>query len=136
MCSAARSPPPAADPAFDYKYVGTSPLTDALVASTTLLNYTDPRGFAWASGEYRCGMYNHYYPPNALQPDCVGVVLTGTTSTRYTAYGWRTARSRHPDGVNVLFADGSVQFLPDEIDPTIWRSTSMREGNGSSTSIP
>ena len=100
------------------------------------MNYTDPRGYAWVSGEFRCGMYNHYYGPNALGCDCMGVVMFGTLSTEFTAYGWRAARSRHPGGVNVEMADGSVHFVSDLIDPQIWLSISMRDGNGKSVSLP
>lgn len=132
------TPPAAAqaDPQIDYKYVGTAPLTTSLCASATALNYTDPRGYAWVSGEYRCGMYNHFYTPNSLQCDCMGVVIIGTLSTEFTAYGWRAARSRHPGGVNIGLADGSVHFVTDLIDPTIWQSISMRAGNGASVSLP
>jgi prepilin-type N-terminal cleavage/methylation domain-containing protein/prepilin-type processing-associated H-X9-DG protein len=37
-----------------------------------------------------------------------------------------SARSRHPDGVNVVFCDGSGHFIPDEIDITYWRSMSAK----------
>ena len=33
----------------------------------------------------------------------------------YSAYGWRAARSLHPGGVNVAFADGAVRFIDEEI---------------------
>ena len=125
-----------ADPQLDYKYVGGAPLTDTQCGNATVLNYTDPRGFAWVSGEYRCGMYNHYYSPNAVQCDCVGVVVAGAASLKYTAYGFRAARSQHTGGVNVGYADGSVHFVSDTVDPNIWRAVSMRDGNGSSVSLP
>ena len=32
------------------------------------------------------------------------------------------ARSRHPGGVNVVFADGNVQFIEESIDPNTWRN--------------
>ncbi len=124
------------DPQIDYKYVGAAPLTAALCKATTLVNYTDPRGYAWASGEFRCGMYNHFNTPNSLQCDCMGVVLFGSISTEFTPYGWRAARSRHPGGVNVGMADGSVHFVSDLVDPSIWQSVSMRAGNGASVSLP
>jgi prepilin-type N-terminal cleavage/methylation domain-containing protein/prepilin-type processing-associated H-X9-DG protein len=34
---------------------------------------------------------------------------------------YASPRSRHPGGVNVLFCDGSVHFLQDEIDTTTWQ---------------
>lgn len=126
----------AADSQLDYHFAGTSPLTDALCAAASLVNYTDPRGFAWVSGEYRCGMYNHYYPPNAPKCDCIGVVLIGTAETEFAAYGWRTARSRHTGGVNLGLADGSVHFVTDTVNASIWQAVSMRTGNGMSVSLP
>src|SRR5262249_21760120 len=51
-----------------------------------------PRGFAWASGEYRCATYNHYYGPNASQYDCITSATTDPTPSPqrpilYSAYG-------------------------------------------------
>lgn len=91
----------------------------------------DPRGFAWCSGEYRSALYNHYYGPNALECDCVSSVTTDPTPPPakpklYSAYGWRAARSMHPGGVNVLFADASARFISDEIDRALWQSFSTR----------
>ncbi|NDC54574.1 MAG: DUF1559 domain-containing protein [Planctomycetia bacterium] len=34
------------------------------------------------------------------------------------------ARSRHPGGVNAAFCDGSVQFIPDSIQPAVWQELS------------
>jgi prepilin-type processing-associated H-X9-DG protein len=45
----------------------------------------------------------------------------------YSAWGWRTARSLHPGGVNVLLADGSIQFVADEIDLALWQAMSTRQ---------
>ena len=34
------------------------------------------------------------------------------------------ARSKHPGGVNASFCDGSVQFIPNAIDPGVWQELS------------
>lgn len=36
--------------------------------------------------------------------------------------------SRHPGGVNFLFADGSVRFVKDQINETVYRSLATRSG--------
>lgn len=38
-----------------------------------------------------------------------------------------TARSQHKGGVNVLFMDGTVQFISDKIDPSLWHVIHSRE---------
>jgi hypothetical protein len=40
-----------------------------------------------------------------------------------------SARSNHPGGVNVVHADNSVFFIPDDIDLQIWRSRATISGN-------
>ncbi|HEV3136728.1 MAG TPA: H-X9-DG-CTERM domain-containing protein, partial [Pirellulales bacterium] len=45
-------------------------------------------------------------------------------------------RSQHPGGVNVLLADGSVQFIFDGVDPTVWQAMSTRNGNETNSTIP
>ena len=47
----------------------------------------------------------------------------------FTPYGWRTARSGHRGGVNLVFADGSLQLIADTIDLDIWRAMSTIAGN-------
>jgi prepilin-type processing-associated H-X9-DG protein len=127
-------------PERTYKFVlgfsATPDLTDAKCASAALFNSSagngnDPRGFAWCSGEYRCSLYNHYYAPNSPTCDCITSVTVDPTPPPakpflYSAYGWRAARSLHPGGVNVLRADGSGQFMPANVDLTIWRALSTR----------
>lgn len=119
---------PYVDPQTVYRFVFASPLTQARCDAATTWNVSDRRGFAWANGEYRCGLYNHQYPPNHPVPDCLGVRVSGTLDMRYTPFGWRAARSRHPGGVNALFADGSVRFVRDQVDLVAWKALSTRSG--------
>jgi prepilin-type N-terminal cleavage/methylation domain-containing protein/prepilin-type processing-associated H-X9-DG protein len=110
----------------DYAFFLGGPLTDALCAGASQWNVTNRRGFAWVSGEFRCALYNHYYPPNYSATDCMGVNLSGDPAVHFTPFGWRTARSLHTGGVNVLRADGSGQFVSERIDLTTWRALSTR----------
>jgi len=123
------------DSQTEYKFAFASPISDAICSGTNQWNMSDPRGFAWANGEFRCGLYNHYYTPNSKTPDCMGVQLGGGVQLQFTPYGWRAARSAHPGGVNVEFADGSLQFLAEDIDPAIWRAISTVAG-GESVGTP
>ena len=47
-------------------------------------------------------------------------ILTPLISKDKPLYGAITARSYHPDGVNALFADGSVRFAKSTIDGATW----------------
>lgn len=115
------------DPRLEYKLV-LLPLSDARCAAPAEWNVTDPRGFSWANGEFRCALYNHYYPPNPPEPDCLAAVLGGPLESIFTAFGWRASRSFHPDGVNVVAVDASVRFVTDRVEPVVWRAASTISG--------
>ncbi len=123
-----RGTPLARNHEVDYKFSLTAPLTVNNCNSTAQWNISDPRGFAWVSGELRCAMYNHAYRPNDSAPDCLGTPLGGGSQLRYTPFGWRAARSRHPFGANVLLADGAVRFVEEDIDLAVWQAMATREG--------
>ena len=93
----------------------------------------DLRGFSWwgdAAG------FETYLTPNTLSPDVMSsadfcqnrppnppcVVSTPALSDVYAS------RSRHPGGVNVALADGSVRFVKDQIQPVTWRSLGTTRG--------
>jgi prepilin-type processing-associated H-X9-DG protein len=38
------------------------------------------------------------------------------------------SNSMHPQGVNIMFADGSVQTINNEIDPHVWEALGTRAG--------
>jgi len=113
-----------------YQFIMSAPLSDTSCASTAVWNFSDPRGFSWANGEYRTTMYNHQFTPNDSRMDCMGVLMTpGAQIDRlYAAFGWRAARSRHPGGVNVMMADGAGQFVGDTVDPAVWKALATRAG--------
>lgn len=116
------------DPQLEYKFLLAAPLSESRCKGTQQWNVSDPRGFSWVNGEFRCAMYNHYLGPNSPTPDCMGVVLGGSPDKRFRPYGWRAARSRHSGGVNVLMADSAVTFVSDDIDLTLWRGMATRDG--------
>ncbi len=111
-----------------YVFASAAPLTQTACDATILFNFTDPPGFSWANGEYRSAMYNHYRPPNSSELDCMSAKLLSPLSERYAAFGWRSARSMHPGGVNAARVDGSVRFYSDDINPAVWRALATRSG--------
>jgi prepilin-type processing-associated H-X9-DG protein len=115
---------PPTNPRRAYAWLETDTLSDAQCASPSAFNVQDPLGFAWYSGEMRCGAYNHYYGPNPSNWDCV----SNAPSLGFTAIGWRAARSMHTGGAHVLLCDGSVRFVSDNIYLPTWRALATRSG--------
>jgi prepilin-type N-terminal cleavage/methylation domain-containing protein/prepilin-type processing-associated H-X9-DG protein len=114
---------------YDYKFAGAAPLTDAGCAGASQFNNSNRRGFSWVNGEYRCAMYNHYYPPNYKGYDCLGYSLSTNLADRFSGVGWRAARSNHSGGfVNMTLCDGSVRVVSSTIDMVPWRAISTRAG--------
>ena len=68
--------------------------------------------------------YNHLLPPN--RPAC----YNGPESTAPPQIDLFvvSASSLHPQGVNSLFADGSVHFMSDLIDGAVWKAVGTRAG--------
>ncbi|MGC4003339.1 MAG: DUF1559 domain-containing protein [Pirellulales bacterium] len=104
------------------------PITEDACNGAVSFNVTNRRGFSWANGEYRTTLYNHYRTPNHEKIDCVSQFLTGPVTVRYSSYGWRTARSKHPGGVTLGMTDGSVHYVDDLIDAAVWRTAATRSG--------
>jgi prepilin-type N-terminal cleavage/methylation domain-containing protein/prepilin-type processing-associated H-X9-DG protein len=113
-----------------YAYLQHAPLIEADRQNVKQWNVSNPRGFSWADGEYRCTLYNHYWGPNALEVDCISSWQSRSDPSKaYVSYGWRAARSNHPGGVNGLLADGSVKLYNDSIDLKVWQGLATRAGN-------
>lgn len=104
-----------------------------LLAEVVVGQGTDLRGFSWwgdAAG------FETYLTPNSVSPDvlanadyCVNrppnppcIASTPGLTDVYAA------RSRHPNGVNVAMADGSVRFIKNSIQPRTWQSLSTTRG--------
>ena len=94
----------------------------------------DLRGFSWWAYS---ASYTGFLTPNSSQPDLM-------QSTGYCNYPYSgnppcagattntgimlAARSRHPGGVNSAFADGSVHFIKNSVNPYVYRSLSTTKG--------
>jgi prepilin-type N-terminal cleavage/methylation domain-containing protein/prepilin-type processing-associated H-X9-DG protein len=96
----------------------------------------DLRGFTWYGPN---SGFTSYLGPNSTQPD----VLTEQSQCVYPFSAnppctWNTvqddvpvyfaSRSRHPGGVNVVLADGSVRFIKNQVNLAVWRALSTTQG--------
>jgi prepilin-type processing-associated H-X9-DG protein len=102
-------------------------------------DYNDMRGLIWYG--YTC-FFNTNQAPNTLTADVTGT-FEKTSHTKHplqlitksiTAGGYRlrmSARSWHNGGVNAAFGDGSVRFIPNQIDLETWRAFGSTNGGES-----
>jgi prepilin-type N-terminal cleavage/methylation domain-containing protein/prepilin-type processing-associated H-X9-DG protein len=80
---------------------------------------TFERGMAWAWGfMFTSDSYHHVSTPN--KKSCF-------VGGDWSHDGFMTASSNHPGGVNMLFCDGTVRFINDNIDGKTYRSLGTRE---------
>ncbi|HMC09959.1 MAG TPA: DUF1559 domain-containing protein [Pirellulaceae bacterium] len=95
----------------------------------------DHRGDMLNDGEV-CGYFMTTLSPNTNAPDvmlpnfCVSrpdIKLPCTTGANRE----KAARSRHPNGVNVGFGDGSVRFVTNNIPLSIWQAIGSLNGGES-----
>ena len=106
------------------------PLTDyASQCSITNMRITD-RGSRWIYAAPGHSMYNHRRPPNDSGVDCRGG-LPSSVSTNALSDNLThdvTARSKHTGGVHALLGDGSIRFISNSINQTVWQSAGTRAG--------
>jgi hypothetical protein len=81
--------------------------------------WSGQRGGKWVNGHFADTMYNHWYPPNAREPDC---------HNTFHNFALTSARSAHVGGVQMSLVDGAVRFVGENIDLTIWRALATRSG--------
>lgn len=89
------------------------------VAPSMPLHFSSFGGLSWASASYEQTFYNHLAPPNWKGADCM---------VHYGNGGLLAARSAHSGGVVVAMMDGSVRFVSDSVDLSVWRAAATREG--------
>ena len=114
---------------------------NTLFASEIILVPDDPVG----SGEYQQdvrgryhnaahagAMFSTLHSPNTSVPDRFNYCLDGKVREAPCTYTGTnvvvSARSQHPGGVMTAMADGSVHFLADTIDLTIYHALGSRAG--------
>ena len=78
-------------------------------------------GEFWWDGHYETGQYNHIMTPNTWSCD-------DAANDWVNDGGASAPSSHHPGGVNLLFADGSVRFIKDSINPQTWWALGSRNG--------
>ncbi len=108
---------PPVDPALLATDINGSAMDPSTCAATTTV--TGQRGDRWINGGYLSTAYNHFTTPNSTTPDCLNTANN---------YGLKTARSRHPGGVNLLLCDGSVHFVTNGINLKTWQALATRAG--------
>ncbi len=85
------------------------------IQDLTLQGYSNVGG-PWTYGYHSTTSYWHSGPPNTRS--CMFPPSRIMT----------TANSRHPGGVNVAMADGSVRFVKDTVNLAAWRALGTRNG--------
>jgi prepilin-type N-terminal cleavage/methylation domain-containing protein/prepilin-type processing-associated H-X9-DG protein len=95
----------------------------------------------WCNGGVYYSGFTTAMPPNmkvSTVSRATGTPITGQTlpmdwdsideNDGSPTYMSLSASSRHPGGVNTLFADGSVKFVKDTISPVTWRALGTVQG--------
>jgi prepilin-type N-terminal cleavage/methylation domain-containing protein/prepilin-type processing-associated H-X9-DG protein len=98
--------------------VATDP-TESACASLGSGGWNHDRGAKWIVGNYGNTLYNHALPPNAASWDCMNATQQK---------GRMTARSEHTGGVNLLYSDGSVASVQEDVEFAVWLAAATRSG--------
>jgi hypothetical protein len=84
-------------------------------------------GESWFLSGYHFTDYNHCATPNSNIEDCSIYSFQESIHWRTLHEGVFTARSRHPGGVNTSSMDGSVRFIRDTVNLSVWRALATRD---------
>jgi prepilin-type processing-associated H-X9-DG protein len=77
-------------------------------------------GLEYVNGTLYQSLYTHTVPPNSKTYDCINFIFFDAEHL--------AARSRHSGGVNSAMADGSVRFMKDTIELSVWKALGTRRG--------
>ena len=87
----------------------------------------------WSDGNCHATGFTTAWPPNTVTlgtPDLSRDVDVQSANEEQggATFGAFTARSYHPEGLNVMMADGSSRFVSDGIDGNLWRALGTVNG--------
>jgi prepilin-type N-terminal cleavage/methylation domain-containing protein/prepilin-type processing-associated H-X9-DG protein len=87
---------------------------------------------AWVDGNPQETGFTTAWPPNKLTLNVAARtdldVMNFLVSKNQPIFGALTARSYHPGGINVLFADGGVRFVKSTVNGNTWRALGTVSG--------
>ncbi len=87
--------------------------------SATPTNNGNFKGNVWIRGQWVSTLYDHTLSIN--DPSCLN-------TPHSPVLGACSAGSLHPNGANVLMADGHVRFVRQSLDLRVWRALGTRNG--------
>ena len=120
----------------------TDGLSNTLMASETVQGRDgDLRGLTWWGWG---AAFEAFSSPNSTAPDvmqnpgsCNTVQPNPPCVAQTPGETFRAAaRSRHPQGVNVVLCDASVHFVSDDIELATWRALSTTQGDEAVAGLP
>ena len=97
------------------------------LAATPNNDFKNSIGVRWAMGTTTWSMFTPIMPPNARLKTW-GSCRSGCPACGTDGSNIVNASSRHPGGVNAAFADGSVKFVKDSVNETVWWALGTRDG--------
>ena len=103
----------------------------------------DGRG-GWILNAMGSSIFTTRMTPNTVDPDIIPMCDTRAANfneflacrvNRKDGQVWAAARSRHFGGVNTCFADSSLRFVVNDVDPIAWRALGSRAGSENTDSV-
>jgi prepilin-type processing-associated H-X9-DG protein len=100
-----------------------------LIVSADLTTH-DVRGRLYNPAKQGGVLFSTLYPPNTSVADrlqwCQSIPQAPCISTYQSVN--LSARSYHAGGVNVALADGSIRFVAEAVDVSVWQALGTRAG--------